>query len=140
MKKLNLIIREIRNFFYLQKIIRRESLDKSPETKWNSLKLRKNWYGRIYTVVSLREQDMGEEEIVQRWKAMEMMRPINDYLFSLDLHEIIFPSIEQIPNTRSFLIVYSPIMNNFSWAWILSRLVLISATVYGIYFTIHKIF
>lgn len=122
MKKLKLIRREIKNYFYLQKVTTKESND--PNSNWNRYKLRKNWYGRIYTVVSLREEDMGEEEVVRNWKAMEIMRPINDYLTSLDLQELIFPSIEKIPESRSYLIVYSPLFTHLKFRWVMFRLII----------------
>ena len=111
-----MIYREINNYLFLRKTLKKES--ENPQSEWNKFKLRINWYGRIYTVISLREEDMGEEELVRNWKAMEAMRPINQYLSSLDLNEIIFPSIENIPNSRSYLVVYSPLFREFTFAWI----------------------
>ena len=77
MKRFKLIRREIANYLYLRKTLSKEIKNATADSSWNKFKLRMNWYGRVYTVVSLREQDMGEEELVQNWKAMEMMRPIN---------------------------------------------------------------
>ena len=104
---MNLTIQELKNWFYIKSTIKKEKRD--PNSNWNKFKLRNNWFGRMYTVVSLREEDMGEETVVQNWKAMELMRPINEYLSSLDFSEIIYPSIEKIPSTRSYLVVYSPL-------------------------------
>lgn len=108
----SLVIREIQNWFYIKSTINKEK--KNPSSKWHEYKLRSNWYGRIYTVISLREEDMGEEEMVRNWRAMEKMRPINDYLVTLDFTELVFPSIEQVPNSQSYLVVYSPIFNKFT--------------------------
>jgi hypothetical protein len=124
MKRWKLISRELKNYFYLRRTLAKESKTTNSEHPWVKYKLRKNWYGRIYTVVSLREEDMGEEEVVRNWKAMEMMRPINDYLTSLDLQEIVFPSIEKIPDSRSYLVVYSPMFSNLSFRWFFWRLML----------------
>jgi len=133
MKRLALIFKEIKNYFFLRRTIRLHTGSK----KWKQFNLRKNWYGRVYTVISLREEDMGEEEVVRNWKAMEMMRPINEYLSSLGvsktnsmgLSELIFPSIEKIPNSRSYLVVYSPIFNALTFSWVLWRLILISSVI-----------
>jgi hypothetical protein len=135
MKKLKLIYREIANYIFLQRIIRKE-IEKF-DSPWKRYGLRKNWYGRIYTVVSLREEDMGEEEVVRNWKAMELMRPINDYLTSLDLQELIFPSIEQIPESRSYLIVYSPIFNHLTLRWLFFRLLYIIASSIIIFYIVR---
>jgi hypothetical protein len=135
MKRFKLIIREIANYFYLRKVLNIES-KKGPNSEWKKHNLRKNWYGRIYTVISLREEDMGEEEMVRNWKAMEMMRPINDYLSSHDLQEIIFPSIEKIPDSRSYLVVYTPIFKEFTILWLFFRLIFICLILSGLYLSI----
>ena len=132
MKRTKLIIKEISNYLYLKKILRRESKNFSLEHPWKKFNLRKNWFGRVYTVISLREEDMGEEDMVRNWKAMEMMKPINEYLTSLDLNEIIFPSIEKIPNTRSYLIVYSPLFKELTISWIVWRALIISGLIFAI--------
>lgn len=124
MKRLRRIYRELQNYVFLQKVLRKEISD--PTSEWQNFKLRKNWYGRIYTVVSLREEDMGEEETVRNWKAMEMMKSVNAYLTKLDLQEIIFPSIEKIPDSRSYLVVYSPLFKDLTFSWAFWRLIIIS--------------
>jgi hypothetical protein len=72
---------------------------------------------------------MGEEETVKNWKAMEMMRSVNTYLTKLDLQEIIFPSIEQIPDSRSYLVVYSPLFKDLTFGWVFWRLIIISGII-----------
>lgn len=131
MKRLKLVFREISNYFFIHRTLRNEIYKLS--SPWYEFRLRRNWYGRIYTVISLREEDMGEEEIVRNWKAMEMMRPINDYLSSLGLQELIFPSIEAIPGTRSYLVVYSPIFVFFTYRWVFTRLIYLSLIGFSIY-------
>ena len=112
-KKINMNwIREINNWFFIKKTIKKE---KEKGDKWNMFNLRSNWYGRIYTVISLKEEDLGEEDMMQKLKAMERMRPINEYLESLYFSEIVYPSIEKIPESLSYLIVYSPIFNSFTF-------------------------
>lgn len=132
MKRLKLKYREFVNYLYIRKVIKRESASADQNSTWNKLKLRSTPFGLIYTVVSLREQDMGEEDIVQKWKAMEMMRPINEYLTSLDLQELVFPSIELIENTRSYLVVYSPMFNELTIKWIITRFLMILMSITGL--------
>jgi hypothetical protein len=139
MKKFNLVVREFRNYLYLRKVLKRESENTDPNSLWKKFNLRKNWYGRVYTVISLRDQDMGEEEIVRNWRAMEMMRPINEYLTSLDLQEIIFPSIEHIPETRSYLVVYSPLFKMLTARWVFYRIFLLTIFSLGAFLLIKNI-
>jgi len=84
-------------------------------------------------VVSLREEETGEEELVKSWFAMERMRPINDYLMSLGLTEIVFPSIEKIPDSRSYLVVYSPLFRETTMMWFVWRTVLVAALVTALF-------
>jgi hypothetical protein len=130
MNRTKLIFREISNYFYLKRVIRRESRNLDPANPWIKFKLRSNWIGRIYTVLNLREEDMGEEILVQNWKATEKMKPINEYLEKLDLQEIVFPSIEKVPETRSYLVVYSPLFRHLTLTWIITRMLLILGVIF----------
>ena len=123
-----LIMKEIKNYFFLRRVLNKAATE-TGDSMWKRFNLRKNWYGRTYTIVSLREEDMGEEEVVRNWKAMERMRPINEYLQTLGLQEIVFPSIEQIPDSRSYLIVYSPIFKETTLSWFVWRLLFIATAI-----------
>lgn len=102
--------REIRNWFFIRKQIKRERKSE-PWTKYN---LDYGWINQIYAVVNLRKEDMGEEEMVQRMKILQKIEPINRYLDSLDLSEIIYPEIVRIKDSRSWLVIYWPIFDYFS--------------------------
>jgi hypothetical protein len=131
MKRARSIFRELQNYFFLKKVIKREARNSDPTAQWNVFKLRANWFGRIYTIISLREEEMGEEEMVRNWIAMERMKPINDYLMGLGVHEIIFPSIEKIPDSRSYLIVYSPLFKETTLSWFIWRFLFLALFVTG---------
>jgi hypothetical protein len=116
-------LREIRNYFFLRKAVRKASA--SPE--WKKYKLRVNWFGVIYTTLSLREEDMGDDESVKRFKIIMMMQPINEYVASigsedggLGIRELVMPRVEHVPETRSFLITYIPIFQEITASWILT--------------------
>lgn len=126
MKRTKLILREIANYFFLQKTINRESLG---APLWKKFKLRASIWGRIYTIINLRDEDMGDDSEVRRFKALLLMKPINEYMQALDLHELIMPSIEEIPDTRSYLIVYTPLFRELTVAWLVSRILLISGSI-----------
>lgn len=103
--------RDIRNYFMIGKIVDRES---KLET-WKKFNLRVDWINRIYTVLNLRKEDMGEPELVQKVRLMEIMDPINDYLTTLGLQQIVKPRVEYIPSndpeilSLSWLVVWSPL-------------------------------
>lgn len=128
LSRTSLILREIRNYFFVQKAIRKASKTK----QWEDLKLRYTLTGRIYTVRSVAQEDMGEEVSVRRYKAMQMMYPINDYISSLGLQEVVTAGIENVVDeegneTRSFLIQYVPLFNHLTVIWLVSRLALVAA-------------
>lgn len=124
-----LYFREILNYFYIRKIIKKE---KNTET-WNVLNLRSDWIGRIYTVINLRKEDLGEQDEVKRFRLGEMMKPINSYLRSLYLHEIIYPAIEQL-SEQSYLIVYSPLFNKFTLLRTIKYIIVITVIILGMIF------
>lgn len=123
--------RELSNLFFIRKVIRK---NKGSE-EWKEYNLRLGYLNQIYTVISLRKEDMGEEEMVQRMKVMEKIEPMNNYLAGLNLAEIVYPDIVKLPDTQSWLIVYWPLRNYFSvWRFLLQILAVI-----GIYIGLEKL-
>jgi hypothetical protein len=115
------VIKDIRNYFFLRRIVKRESVN-SPI--WSKNNLRVDWIGRIYTVVNLPpEVTMSPDLPRELWPAylIEQSKGINEYLTSLNLHEIVIPEYKEIPDTTSYLLIYYPYLRNLSWWWILSR-------------------
>ncbi len=107
---------EIRNWFYIRKVIKRNSKTE----QWKKLNLRSGWVNQIYTVISLRKEDMGEEVTLQKMRVIESIEPMNKYLESLDLSEIIYPEMVKLEDSRSWLIIYWPIWQHFSiWRFII---------------------
>lgn len=118
------IIVDIKNYFFLRKVIKK-NLD---TFEWNKLKLRVDWLGRIYTVVNLPPEVIyspdAPEEIRPAY-VLEESRPVNEYLTRLNLQEILAPKIEPIPNSISWLIVYSPYFQKLSLKWFIYRVLVI---------------
>lgn len=119
-------IREVSNWFYVRRIIKTA---KKTE-QWKEFDLRAGYVGQVYTVVSLKKEDMGEEEMVQRMRVVEKMEPVGKYLDSLGLSEIIYPEIVFIPNSRSWLIIFWPLLNYFSIWKLVAWISLISISAY----------
>ena len=124
------IIVDIRNYFFLRKVIRKNS-----ETfEWNKLKLRVDWLGRIYTVVNLPPEVIyspdAPEEIRPAY-VLEESRPVNEYLTRLNLQEILAPKIEPIPDSISYLIVYSPYFQKLSLKWLIYRILIVLALIWA---------
>ena len=114
------VLKDLKLYSDFLSIIKKESID-SPE--WNKLKLRRDWFGRIYTVVNLPpEVTQSRDFPVEARPAwvFEEIRPINEYLTRLNLQEIIAPLLKPLPeaNGDSFLVIYYFVFREFSWIWI----------------------
>lgn len=116
---------DIKAFLILRKEVRknRNSVD------WQRFGLRHDWLYRIYTVVNPSEADKGDDEAMMNMKAMDRLGPINKYVASLGLAEIVSLSMEKIPDTDSHLVVYYQIYRWITPWRIFSRLVSIVAIV-----------
>jgi hypothetical protein len=115
------VLKDLKLYSDFISITKKESID-SPE--WNKLKLRRDWFGRIYTVVNLPpEVTQSRDFPVEARPAwvFEEIRPINEYLTRLNLQEIIAPLLRPLPeaNGDSFLVIYYFVFREFSWMWIL---------------------
>jgi hypothetical protein len=118
-KKTRLVYRELKNYFFIL-----SSIDKnSGSEEWNNYRLRSDLIGRIYTVISLREEDMGEIEEMRKFRVLERMKPINNYLTTLGLQEVLIPNIQEIDDSRSYLVTYNPYFDQFSWSWLALNLI-----------------
>jgi hypothetical protein len=104
---------ELKNYFFILDVI--DKNNKSPQ--WKKFNLRTDWIGRIYTIVSVREEDMGDPEEIRRIRVLERTRELNLYLESLNLAEVIAPSLDLIDESRSYLIVYNPYFSKLSFIW-----------------------
>ena len=129
------IIREIRNYFYQLNQIRKHK--KTPE--WNKHKLRVNWFGTIGTVINLPPDVFQGEEIYYQVYVIEQMKPINRYLESLNLQEIIYPRTTSLVNADegvyAYLVKYYPLMKDFTGWWVITR----GLTVFGLYMLQSKL-
>ena len=114
------VLKDLKLYSDFISITKKESID-SPA--WNKLKLRRDWFGRIYTVVNLPpEVTQSRDFPVEARPAwvFEEIRPINEYLTRLNLQEIIAPLLRPLSeaNGDSFLVIYYFVFREFSWIWI----------------------
>lgn len=115
------ILKEISLFREYIQVIRKESLD-SPE--WGRLRLRKDWFGRIYTVFNLPPEVTKSPDFPKYARpsfVFDQIKPINEYLTKLRLHELIAPIMNPVEGTdeESYLVVYSFVFRQISLLWIL---------------------
>lgn len=102
------------------KIVKKESTE-SPI--WARRRLRKDWFGRIYTVINLPPEVIFSVDLPKESRpsfVISEIKPINEYLKSLNLEEIITVGIESVAGTNdeSYLVVYQYVFRELSWMWI----------------------
>lgn len=115
------VIRDIRNYLFLRRVTKRELMN-SPI--WAKNNLRVDWIGRIYTVMNLPpEVTMAPDLPKELWPAylIEQSKGLNEYLTSLNLHEIIIPEYKEIPGSNSYLLIYCPYLRDLTVWWVSSR-------------------
>lgn len=114
------VIKEILLYREYLRVIKKESQD-SPE--WAKLRLRKDWFGRVFTVVNLPPEVTKSPEFPKYARpsfVFDQIRPINDYLTRLRLQELIAPMINPVKGTdeESFLVIYTFAYKQLSWLWL----------------------
>jgi hypothetical protein len=100
------VLKEISLYREYLKVIKKESLD-SPE--WSRLRLRKDWFGRIYTVFNLPPEVTRSPDFPKYARpsfVFDQIKPINEYLTKSSL---LHSSIQSKKPTKSL-----------SWLFILS--------------------
>ena len=124
MFRLYKVLKEIRLYREYLKVTKKESLD-SPE--WSKLRLRRDWFGRIYTVFNLPPEVTKSPDFPKYARpafVFDQIKPINEYLTKLSFQELIAPLMNPVEGTdeESFLVVYSFVFRQISILW-MARLV-----------------
>jgi hypothetical protein len=118
--KIFAIIKDLKLYSDYLTIIKKESFNSKD---WIRFKLRKDWFGRIYTVINLPPEVTQSRDFPDEARpafVFEEIRPINEYLTKLNLHELIAPLLQPIKETNgdSFLVVYYFVFRELSWIWL----------------------
>jgi hypothetical protein len=113
------ILKEINNYFFIKKTIRK---NKNTDG-WKKHNLREGYLGIIYTVINLPPEVFESEEQYYQLYVIEQLKPINEYLASLNMQEVVTLRIENKCNKElaeyAFGVKYVPLFRDFSLFWIL---------------------
>lgn len=126
MRTLRLLWYDIKGFFYVRNVIRKNK----NTVDFQKLGLRHDWVNRIYTVINPSEADKGDSSDVLKIKAQDKMLPVHRYIEKLELAEFVSVSVEKIPNTESYLLVYYPIINVITTWRVVVTLILIALSIW----------
>lgn len=70
--------------------------------------LRVDYLGRIYTVINLPEEVLGQQELLQQSYVLSQLTPITNILLKYGLADSSFPEIVKVEGTASYLIILFP--------------------------------
>lgn len=131
MLRLFKVIKEVGLYREYLSVIKKESFD-SPE--WSKLRLRKDWFGRIFTVVNLPPEVTQSPDFPKYARpsfVFDQIKPINSYLTKMSLQELLAPLINPIKGTdeESYLVVYYFVFRELSLLWLARFIIEISALV-----------
>lgn len=100
---------DILNWFYFRRVIAKYYM--TPQ--WKKLNLRKNFIGEIYTVVRLRDEDLGDPDEIVTTRLMEITKDANVFIADMDIQfsvgglvTVDYFHIPKDPN--AFLIMWQP--------------------------------
>ena len=77
--------------------------------------IRVDWIGRMYTVIDLGPEVIGQPEIVQQSYVFQKLNPINLILMEYGLSDYSYPEISKIDGTEQYLVVLYPENDHFNF-------------------------
>lgn len=100
---------DILNYIYFRKVV---SKFNTSET-WKKLSLRQNQIGEIYTVVRLRDEDLGDPDEIMTTRLMEIAKDKNIFIADMDIQfsvgGLVVVDYYHIPeDPNAFLIIWQP--------------------------------
>jgi hypothetical protein len=108
-KFLKLYILDILNYIYFRRVVSKYNTSE----QWKTLNLRQNNIGEIYTVVRLRDEDLGDPDEIMTTRLMEIAKDKNIYIADMDVQFSVgglvvvdYYHIQEDPN--AFLIIWQP--------------------------------
>jgi hypothetical protein len=132
MLRLFKVIKELKVYRDYLNIIKKESQE-SPI--WSRRRLRVDWLGRIYTVINLPPEVIFSNDLPKEARpsfVMNDIKPINEYLKTLNLEEVLTVYAEPVKETgeESYLVVYQYVFRNLTWLWLLRFLAEVAIIVF----------
>lgn len=70
--------------------------------------LRVDYLGRIYTIINLPDEVLGQQELLQQSYVLSKLSPITEILLKYGLADSSFPEIVKIEGSASYLIILFP--------------------------------
>ena len=97
--------------------------------------IRVDWIGRMYTVINLGPEVIGQPEVVEQSFVFQKLSPVNNILMRYGLSDYSYPEISKITGTEQYLVVLYPENDHFNiWSFLRNFLFLgiVVGSVFGI--------
>ena len=97
--------------------------------------IRVDWIGRMYTVIDLGPEVIGQPEIVEQSYVFQKLNPVNLILMEYGLSDYSYPEISKINGTEQYLVVLYPENDHFNFISFLRNflfLAILTGTGFGI--------
>lgn len=91
--------------------------------KLNENDLRVDWLGRIYVVINMPEEVTGSAPQVQQAYVLQQISKWGPLTTEMGLADIIFPEIDRLPGTNSYLVIMWPQYDALGFWYILGNLI-----------------
>ena len=111
---------------------------KAVEPELTAAGLRVDMIGRIYGVVSIQDEFLGQPDLVQQSLVFQQLGPINDILIRYGLSDLSYPEISKISGSAQYLVVLYPDNDYFTWTAVV-RNILFAGLLTGVGFFINWI-
>lgn len=99
--------------------------------------LRVDWLGRIYGVVNLPEEVQSASGEIQQAYVLNKISTYGNFMLQIGLADMVYPQIEKLPGTASYLVILWPVFDELSLLPVLGN-ILKSVFVGGLLFVIYK--
>jgi hypothetical protein len=99
--------------------------------------LRVDWLGRIYGVVNLPEEVQTASGEIQQAYVLNKISTYGNFMLQIGLADVVYPQIEKIPGSASYLVVLWPVFDELSLLPVLGN-ILKTAVVSAILYVIFK--
>lgn len=113
-------IKEIRNYLFIGRTLKKASKSE----QWKKLKLRRGWFNVVYTLINLPPEVFESEAAYYQAYVIEELKPINSYLESLNLAEVVSLEVKDVSEPEqgvyAYLAKYEPLFKEFS-LWFVSK-------------------
>jgi len=114
-------------------IFRSACREKDNLQKLNDLDLRVDWLGRIYGVINMPEEVVTAAPQVQQAYVLQQINKWGPVTTELGLSDIIYPQIERIPGTVSYLVIMWPQYDALGLWYILANIFRTAIVGFGLY-------